>query len=131
MSKRRRQDSPIRVQVSHPSAGPSTQWTQVNSHVHVGIDINDGPRTSFRTSHVSRPLEMVDLSSLLAEDRGEDAVLVDAEMDMLSAEETSNLAFGGVEDEEVEDPDGAEDEEEDGPRAKPVGKKFSLPEILI
>ncbi|KAF7983642.1 hypothetical protein HWV62_20588 [Athelia sp. TMB] len=99
---------PVRVQISRPSErlSATTNQTETTSHVHIAVD-TAGRRPSVRTSHVHRPVEVVDLSGLLAEEREDDEV-VDAEFDTFSSETVPSSAFdvnGGV----VEDPDeGAE-----------------------
>ncbi|KAF7970236.1 hypothetical protein HWV62_24724 [Athelia sp. TMB] len=131
--KRARKSSPIRVHISRPGAptqGPSNARTQVNTHFHVGLEDVDGSyqsrrsRFSVRTTHVTRTVEVVDLSGLLVEeDEGEGEGMVDADFDSFSAIDTSALAF--EEDEEVvEDPeaeaqvadvDNAQDDSDDKP----------------
>ncbi|KAF7971013.1 hypothetical protein HWV62_22283 [Athelia sp. TMB] len=110
-TKRQRLHSPIRVQVSRPSTGPSSEPTQRNTHIQVSID---GPstsqsaqssrsRASIRTTHVTRALEVVDLSNLLTqEDESQD--MVDGDVDSFPVEEGFAEQFG-VDEGVVEDPD--------------------------
>ncbi|KAF7972080.1 hypothetical protein HWV62_19161 [Athelia sp. TMB] len=106
MSRKRQrpQSPPIRIQLSRPNAGPSTERTQVNTHIHFGVDTsNDArPRHSVRTSHVVRPV--VDLSRILATEVEEDGDMVDAELDSFPTEDVPDSAFG-VDEDVVENPD--------------------------
>lgn len=124
--KRARANSPVRVQISRPRVAASEeppQPTQVNTHIHVGVDMSAGSRHTVRTEHVTRPMQTVDLSSLLAaENEGDLMVDADAEFDSFSAENASYLP--SIADEEVvEDPEatGTAGEQEDESR-RPVGE---------
>lgn len=67
-------------------------------------------------SHASRPVELVDLSNLLAIEDVRDSAMVDAQFDSFSQEDASTVAFN-VDDDIVEDP------EEDGQRGDDGGEE--------
>lgn len=110
--KRTRADSPVRVQVSRPRVAASEeppQPTQVNTHVHVGIDTSIGgpsrSRQTVRTEHVTRVLQSVDLSRFLAEEQEGDLLIdADEEFNTSYGEDVSHIALG-FDEEVVEDPE--------------------------
>lgn len=74
---------------------------------------NSRSRPTVRTAHVRRPLEVVDLLGLLAEedadeDGGSDVAFVDADFNTFSEEDALSLAFG-VDEEVVEDPEDSQE----------------------